>query len=48
MNGEDGAAGSNEFGIASGMDPELEMALRISLEEERARKQKDEEEVWWA
>ena len=47
MSGEGGGPALNEFGMASGIDPELEMVLRISLEEERARKQKDEEEVYW-
>ncbi|KAI9289487.1 hypothetical protein BC943DRAFT_333836 [Umbelopsis sp. AD052] len=44
--GEDGAlagfasgSGDNEFGMDGGMDPELELALRISLEEEKARQE---------
>jgi len=44
--GEDGVpagfasgSGDNEFGMDGGMDPELELALRISLEEEKARQE---------
>jgi len=44
--GEDGVpagfasgSGDNDFGIDGGMDPELELALRISLEEEKARQE---------
>ncbi|CAM0138932.1 unnamed protein product [Umbelopsis sp. WA50703] len=44
--GEDGApagfasgSGDNDFGMDGGMDPELELALRISLEEEKARQE---------
>ncbi|CAO3659707.1 unnamed protein product [Umbelopsis vinacea] len=44
--GEDGVpagfasgSGDNEFGIDGSMDPELELALRISLEEEKARQE---------
>jgi 26S proteasome regulatory subunit N10 len=39
-----GVGGMNEFGGAAGMDPELEMALRISLEEEKAREQKKKDD----
>ena len=43
--GEGGAMGGvgNEFGGGS-MDPELEMAIRISLEEEKERNLKRQEE----
>jgi len=44
MSGDGGAGGPNEFGIGGGMDPELEMALRISLEEEKARNQKKKDD----
>ena len=45
--GEDGSApayvssggGSYEFGVDPNLDPELALALRISLEEERARQE---------
>jgi len=44
--GEDGVpagfasgSGDNDFGMDGGMDPELELALRISLEEEKARQE---------
>jgi len=48
MSGDGAAGGINQFGMNAGMDPELEMALMISLEEEKARnqqvqKKKDEE-----
>ncbi len=46
--GEGGAMGGvgNDFG-GGGMDPELEMAIRISLEEEKERnaKKKEDEDV---
>lgn len=39
--GEEGAAagggGGYEFGVDPNLDPELALALRVSLEEERAR-----------
>lgn len=43
--GEDGAAGGgggalNEFGVDPSVDPDLYMALRLSLEDERARQQR--------
>jgi len=48
MSGEGGQAGGvggmNDFGGAAGLDPELEMALRISLEEEKAREQKKKDD----
>jgi len=45
MTGEAGAGGMNEFGMGAGMDPELEMALRISLEEEKARNEKKDDNI---
>jgi len=44
--GEGGAMGGvgNEFGGGGSMDPELEMAIRISLEEEKERNLKKQEE----
>jgi 26S proteasome regulatory subunit N10 len=46
MSGEGGQAGAGlgDFGAGAGMDPELEMALRISLEEEKAREQKKKDD----
>lgn len=37
MSGEDGQREGYEFGVDPNLDPELAMALRVSLEEERAR-----------
>ena len=44
--GEGGQTGGNdfEFGVDPSMDPELAIALRMSLEEENARKEKEEKE----
>ncbi len=33
------AGGGFEFGVDANLDPELALALRVSLEEERARQQ---------
>ncbi|CEM00918.1 unnamed protein product [Vitrella brassicaformis CCMP3155] len=40
-----GGGGANEFGVDPNADPELYMALRISLEEERSRQQKGQEDA---
>ena len=44
--GEGGQAGGNdfEFGVDPSMDPELAIALRMSLEEENARKEREKKE----
>lgn len=44
--GEGGQGGGNdfEFGVDPSMDPELAIALRMSLEEENARKEKEKKE----
>lgn len=39
--GEGGAGGSFEFGVDPTMDPELALALRMSMEEENARQERD-------
>ena len=47
ISGEDGpppgfaGAGGFEFGVDPNLDPELALALRISMEEEKARQEKE-------
>ncbi|KAI9798949.1 MAG: hypothetical protein M1833_004302 [Piccolia ochrophora] len=42
--GEAGGANGFEFGVDPSMDPELALALRMSFEEEKARREKEEKE----
>lgn len=41
VSGEDGAVQLNEFGIDPSLDPELALALKLSMEEEAARIEKE-------